>query len=72
MRCRVSPVTFGSSFFADYWASTSFQNSAAGLPLIVSSVLMERRISASRSGLKSQERSFQQTYALSSLQPASC
>ena len=38
-------------------ASTSFQNSAAGLPLIVSSVLMERRISASRSGLKSHRRS---------------
>jgi len=32
---------------------TSFQNSAAGLPLIVSSVLMERRIAASRSGWKS-------------------
>ena len=36
-----------------HFFSTSFQNSAAGLPLIVSSVLMERRISPSRSGWKS-------------------
>ena len=33
--------------------STSAQNSLAGLPLIVPSVLMERRIAVSRSALKS-------------------
>ncbi len=37
-----------------HFCSTPFQNSSAGLPLIVSSVLMERRISALRSGWKSQ------------------
>src|SRR5262249_54487468 len=39
-------------------ASTSFQNSAADLPLICSSVVMERKIAASRSARKSQDRIF--------------
>ena len=39
-----------------FFASTAFQKSAAGLPLIDSSDFTERRISASRSGLKSQLR----------------
>src|SRR6516162_5895631 len=38
----------------DLFSSTSFQKIATGFSLIVASVLMERRISASRSGLKSQ------------------
>jgi hypothetical protein len=37
-----------------YRASTSLQNSATGLPLICSRVVMERSIFASRSALKSQ------------------
>src|SRR6516162_3492284 len=42
--------------FLPSFASTSFQNCFAGLPLILSRVLMARRTSASRSGLKSQTR----------------
>ena len=42
-----------------YLPSTSFQNSFTGLPLIDFSVLMERRTSASRSGLKSQSKGSQ-------------
>ncbi len=36
--------------FFGSWASTSFQKSAAGLPLICSRVLMERRMEVSPSG----------------------
>lgn len=42
------------SWFRNYFPSTSFQNSAAGLSLILSKVLMERSSSASREALKSQ------------------
>src|SRR5437764_15346028 len=47
----------GRGYFSGRFLSTSFQNRAAGLPLISSSVLIERSNSASRSGLKSQRRS---------------
>jgi hypothetical protein len=42
-----------------HFFSTSFQNSEAGLPLIVCSVLMERNVSASRSAWKSQVEFFE-------------